>query len=616
MSLPRLTAAFVALASLAPSSDAQSGFIYTLRESGTVFVNGTQLEKAPGSYVSNDDSGNSVTTHRYQDMEIQGADRWLLRVDGRIQKNGIKAATLPFPPISSATLINLWWRLHLDDAGQFYAMRLDGLISANGVVLTQHPIDLTKPPEAEVFTDITSRTVDGQGTIVYSLREDGYVFSDEFPLRPGFRLDPEAGFAPQDNPPEGITFRTQWLHLVYDPTTDQLYAMRIDGTVMIMDPFDFDPAEIGDGEFIPNGVVEADLPSTLPNVTNFDTAYVDFELLSAEVPDPGAAPTWFALRQDGKLFSSSQAPPSPTGDWEEVVDLAGGQSGTSPYVGLAIQELEKEGLAWAGMRFNGKIHAGLEGDEILDVKGNDFLGVGLSTTPPDLTNFKPKPPTASIYRTKVVAGNEVTIPIILADIDTATDELIVTLFDEKRMPVTESENEEDPDIKHYAWDPKARTMTIFDTAEKGNYRFRIEVEDDSGKKPKKFNYPIKVIKPDDNPDKNKPPIATTIKKLTVFAEQTISFPILATDKDPEDTLTIEVIDLKGDDIFDEGPDGEAGAEFDPETGLVTWTPGFDMIGKHRAVFWVFDDGDPQRKRKLNVKLEVVAQLVFDEVEEG
>ncbi|RKY19952.1 MAG: hypothetical protein DRQ55_09200 [Planctomycetota bacterium] len=572
----------LALAALAVASEAQSStFIYTLRDNGGTFVNGTLLEKAPSLYVSGD--GGVHGEQQYIDLAVVGNDRYQLRVDGLVRKNGVKLHELGFS-IGSGPF---WFRMHVPEDGIAHLLRTDGMVVRNGQVMSTHAgfgfADLTTVPTG----------VEGEVPDVYALRVDGSIFR-QGSLFPGFRFDYDKN---PDFPEDDGSFLdgTQWLHLMYDAEGDLLLAMRADGVIFSADPAAFSPIgaeEPGDGGPLapPNGTLVAELPF------NNGVLYSDIALRSVPAVDPGGVPSdWFALRLDGRVFSSTQAPPGPDGDWEFVLNLPGDGVSNSEYTSIMpVQDdvfvMRRNGMTYSGQFFEE------QGKELFDVTSNGLVRMALSADPPDGSKFKNKPPKAVIYKTKVITDEAVVIPVLVADTDLPSAEIVLT-------PELDEEGNF-PKLPNATWDPEAREVTFLGSPEKGSFRFRVFADDGSGKKPRRFTYPVKVLPPDAKPDKNKPPVPSKITKMLAFIDQELKFPILATDKDVGDVLTIETIDLKGKDIFD--PD--YGAVFDDVTNTVTWTPTFAHLGKHRAKFLITDDGDPQRSRKLVVVIEVVSQL--------
>ena len=565
-------------------------FIYTMRDNGALLVNGTTLEKAPSLY----DPANQDAPHgeeRYQDLAVAGADRWLLRVDGRVQKNGTKLHELPFELFGNAPF---WFRMHVDALGTVYAVRTDGMTVCNGQVLATF--------EGVPFVDLTSVPAGTEGAQpdVFVLRVDGSIFRPDSPTSPGLKLEFDRD--PDHPEPDGADITTQWLHLVYDEVTQRLFAMRADGVVMSLDPADFAPVteSPGDGAAgLSNGLLQAVLPFNF----TANNIYTDFEMSPAEVVPPGAAQgsaseVWYALRTDGKVFSSTLPSPTPELEetWDWIVDLPGDGVSQSPYVDMSA--LAGEGEFWS-MQFNGSVYQATNTDELFDVKSGSLSRIAVSHESPDGVKFKNHLPTAAIYKTKLVAGQAADIPVLLADTDKATEDLVVTFrADKSKLP----EGVEPADL----YDDAIRTITFPGAPAKASFKFVIEVDDGSGKPPKRFSYPIKVLPADETVEKNKTPIGTSIKTLVAFTDQTLVFPLVVTDLDG-DALSVEPVDLKGDDIFDE----QFGAEFDAETNTVSWTPAFEHLGKHVAVFLITDDGDPSRSRKLKLKIVVASQLVFD-----
>ncbi|WP_373499619.1 leucine-rich repeat domain-containing protein [Desulfococcus sp.] len=78
----------------------------------------------------------------------------------------------------------------------------------------------------------------------------------------------------------------------------------------------------------------------------------------------------------------------------------------------------------------------------------------------------------------------------------------------------------------------------------------------------------------------KPRIMPAIGNRRVLEGETLQFSVHAEDPDDANHVTCTASDLP------------AGAEFDPETGLFSWTPEYGKAGLYRVMFRAVDDGDP------------------------
>lgn len=91
---------------------------------------------------------------------------------------------------------------------------------------------------------------------------------------------------------------------------------------------------------------------------------------------------------------------------------------------------------------------------------------------------------------------------------------------------------------------------------------------------------------------NRPPVMDTIADQAVDEGMSLVFSVTASDPDMSDILTLSVSDLP------------VGAEFNAESGLFTWTPGFEDAGNYRVMFIASDDGSPPLSDSRNVTITV------------
>jgi len=192
------------------------------------------------------------------------------------------------------------------------------------------------------------------------------------------------------------------------------------------------------------------------------------------------------------------------------------------------------------------------------------------------------------YVVAAVAGEEVTFPVLATDVDLDAADLVVT-EDPDRTKL--------PDDAVYDWDAGTRTFTWSAPGPKGGHTFAVIV-DDGVNKPRSERFKIKVSDPDAKPEKNKPPTFSRVKKVQALVNVELSLPVLATDRDG-DGLTLSA-DTDGEPFL------TGGATFDPGTGVFTWTPSFDDLGKHKVIFFA---SDGEKTRKLKVRIDVVSSLL-------
>ena len=190
-------------------------------------------------------------------------------------------------------------------------------------------------------------------------------------------------------------------------------------------------------------------------------------------------------------------------------------------------------------------------------------------------------PVAAIYNTRALQSAPLSVPILVSDVSTPTEELII--------------GAPDPLPPGASWDAATRTLTWSDPAPSGTYKFTLTASDGVAK-PVAFHYAIKVLPPDADPAKNTPPVPTRIKKLQALVGQPLSVPLLAIDRDG-DPLVISADTSK--------PPFTAGATFDALTNTLSWTPAAADVGKVIAHFTV---SDGQATVPLNVTIKVVVPV--------
>src|SRR2546422_157218 len=138
-------------------------FLYGLNLKGKLSINGTVLDALKTDF---DDDPLSNIEQRYGDLLISGSDRYALRRDGLVYKNGKKILSLPYNAIDRAEWLNLALL-----GSNVYLLREDGLLSSNSSSIA------VLPTVKDNFTFPFSRLIAG-GTDLYSLRVDGAIFKN------------------------------------------------------------------------------------------------------------------------------------------------------------------------------------------------------------------------------------------------------------------------------------------------------------------------------------------------------------------------------------------------------------------------------------------------------
>ncbi len=566
----------LALLLAAPPAAAQE-FIYGLNMQGKLTVNGTVLDSLPTAF--DPDTGLNKY-EKWFGLDVVGPNRYALRIDGRIQKNGKKL--YQFQAATDGLNVYVWRGFDATVDGvdpeinHVHALRQEGLLNTDGVDV------VTYPRESFFFTQLAVRDVLGEDT-VYVLRSDGTIFT-------GTSTSAVAKFtaAETGEPGDGSVAQTVWIDIAVDPLLGELLALRADGELWKEQFFDIDAFIAGSGGGTisdgvppapPSGQEVAELP--FPLVPGGEDFYANLEVALSE---------WRVLRADGALFTDDSV-------LEPFVDYAGtGNTGTDEnFYGLALSGTDIWALRDDGLVFKNDE----ESDPILNLTGADYTGLVLGSEPPDLTNFKNPPPKASPYTVKVLEGEAVSVPVIVSDIEKTSDDLVVQENPDVPLPPGATFVEVDDGMGHIT-----RTLEWDGTQPAGTYPCKLTVDDDDDPltKPEKFTTKIKVLAADIDPLKNKPPAPSKVKKVQALVGHEIVIPILAEDVDG-DAVTISVNTEK--------KPFTLGATFDDVTNTFSWTPTFDHIGNHSAKFKVTDG---TKTKTLTVKLKVKSSLIFEEPE--
>lgn len=554
MSRP-LLATTVAATLLATAPSAQDPFTYAINETGQTSVNGTKLDGLPSKFNPSQASGGKPE-QRFWDMFVDGADRYALRLDGRVFLNGDELYQLDD---ASGTA---WIALAVDGAGDVYALRTDGRVARNGEPLVDLPnetfaCDLTNGNDAEfVYVDLET-----DGTSTYALRSDGNVYRDTT-ISPIFSFDGKAGLV-DDCDDEGESPDTEWRVLAVDPADGTLFGLRTDGSVVSGDP--------DDGGAPLGGTIVAELP--FGDTISFDRYFRDIEF--------SGDGHWYALRADGDLYDVDNLV-------DELVDFAGAPVNDFDQTYMDLRARAGGGVL--ALRFDGRVYTDADADEpLLKLKGGRFRRLATSDVTPDLTHVDNERPYVAAYKVKHVQGDAVSIPLVVLDREQPVEDLVITV-DESKMPAWLEYDAATRTFRSTTEHPTIPTEIDGDST-KGGVKVKYEV-DDGGKKPAKGKLVIKVLEPDEKPDKNKKPTPAKIKKAVAFVGLPFELRMIASDRDGDDlTITVDEEDLP------------VGATFDG-VDTITWdAPTIDDLGKVKFTFFV-DDGSGKKPKKSKVVVKV------------
>ncbi len=546
--------------------------VYGLNETGTLSVNGTQLDKLPSSFKpdTNENSFQKWTQLAVVDnLATEVADRFAMRLDGLLYRNGAKLYTLPFVAFPSG--IPQWVGLSVANSS-VYALRQDGLLSTDGTDTVIYS------PGLYYFT--TCLAVEGN---VYSLRTDGSVFRNlqatapylKFTGPPGLNVI-QPGVSGESGKADGQGSETVWVGLAWNELSGQLWGLRRDGVLS---------TGILVGQILPpdEQIFQLPFPTNPLFVDQNDDRYRRMAFT--------ADGTFHVLRGNGQIYTDASL-------LTPLVDLPAG--GSDP-IDDTYLDIAAEGESFWSIRWDGNVYRDTDTSPLLSLTSNRYTSVELSLLPPDLTNFKNPKPLLETYTVTVVEGGAVSVPVYATDIELPPSELLVTLQDPLKKPLP-------PGLEFVAdgdMDPLTPPRIEWDVATpKGTYTVPMVVSD-SVNKPKTYNYKVKVILPDTNPLKNKPPVFTKVKNTQALVNSDYSLEMFAVDPDEGDTVTLSV------DLTKE-PFATLGAQFlaDPGTGTGTflWSPTFDNIGKQKVKFIATDSLDKQKTYSITVK--VVNSLIF------
>ncbi|MDG2149183.1 MAG: hypothetical protein P8N09_06645 [Planctomycetota bacterium] len=443
--------------------------VYAMTQKGRVYVNSTLFEILPGKFNLH----NVFSPHgpeRWTDLAVSGSDRFELRLDGRIEKNGALFRQLPFFVADFS-----WSNLELD-GDAVHALRTDGLLALDSGVTIQY--------DREIYQFYDTAVLDGR---VYVLRGDGTVFVDD-------QTDPAVKFTGKKNKLDteegkGAFGASIWQRLVTDPALGVLVALRGDGQLQSWGP----------GQPSPFVLESLPFPKKSEKVRP-GHRYIDLEIASSGQR--------YVLRRDGKVYNTTVTD-------VELVDYPGKTKTArrgEGYVDLALLEGEFMAIRW-----DGRFYRGLSTDLVVDLEGKRYVRLGTSTSAPDMTNFANSDPVAAVYSAKAVEGLPLSIPLVINDVDRAADELIV-VADLSGLPLDAT------------YDEGTRTVNWANPGPKGKYSFQISVDDGFGSSPSFFTYKIDV-KPAETGGKVRAPWVSSISPIQVLVGRPYVLPILAVTRD-------------------------------------------------------------------------------------
>ena len=475
-------------------------------------------------------NGNKINTlsggQAWRDLAIVNGDQFALRGDGLVVSNGVKLWSLS----SNSTSLWLWTQLQID-SGSFYQLRQDGKLAVDKDVVG------TLPQGSFYFTSLQVIN-----SATYSLRSDGNVYKNTGST-PLFTFRAGGG--------DGQTTDKLWVTLKRGPIGQSLYALRTDGKLWA-------------GQLL-SGTVEGKLVDQFPFPSSSYTTgdlYTDFEF-------DDVTGDWIVLEANGKVYRQPNA-------LTETNNFPGGGNGT----GLFYIDLAVFGGQFFVLRSDGRTYNQSSTNLLVKLPGADYGRIQMSAVAPNLGGQKNIPPAVVLYTIPVNTDTPVKIPVIATDVETPTNDLIVTTVDIPPGAV---------------WNADTQLLTWTTPADKGNYVFSYIVDDGKGSA-KTYKSKIQVKLPDIDPAKNKPPYLPKINKAgaLVGQEYRVYIPLNDPDGDPV-TATVDTNSYPF----------NVGAQYDSMTSEFIWTPTNADLGKKTIVF-ILSDGTTTKK--LNLKIEVKSPI--------
>jgi len=516
--------AIVALFGGAAAASAQDTFVYAFNSQGEVSANGYPLDDLPSSNSSTKDEF-------WRDLFVQGPNRWLIRGDGKIVENGGDVINLPGD--------SGWRGIVLDDMGVQFAMSRSGKVTKVENATSQELVNY--PGENFDFTDIVT---DGQA--VYVLKSNGSVYRvpEDGPLLK-FNDSGEDGNAPTK----------VWITLQIHPIDGTLWALRQDGKIRSA------VIPVSPGDPLDEGTQQADLPYNSGADFIGDELYYDFTFATDG--------TWFALRADGKLYSSAdQVTP--------IINFPGAPNDGESQTYRSVLTRAGDTIV---LRDDGGIYQSTSTDEILDLKKSSYQKLVLGNVFPNLDNVDNEPPVGTSSTITAPEGTDITLQVVAVDRDLPSDDLVVEPVADVPLPAGAT------------WDMLTRSIVWPNAGPVGTYKIKVTVSDGIDK-PVNTTQTIKIKALDVNETKNAKPVLVKISKATALVAVPYDLPIQAFDVDG----TVPVISL------DTSKPPPAGATFDAMAGLLLWdAPTLMELGTVSFKF-IATDGTAEVKKTIKVKV--------------
>jgi hypothetical protein len=508
------------------------GYLYALNSPGTMSVNASTLNTYPSYFNPNNPSASNVQAWR--DINIIAGNQYAIRGDGLVYLNGSKLWQLPYNNNGW-----IWVRTQYSN-GTLYSLRTNGGLAISNTVVK------TLPKGNYYFNDIQVA-----GTTTYCLRSDGSIYQNTG-TTPIFVFHAGDGISGK---PDGKATDTLWITLRLAPSGRFIYALRTDG---ILYRGDLRNPSSG-GQYV------TQLPF-VPSSTEFQNSDIYYDLEFDELTG-----IWAALRLNGQVYLESDTT-------QPADDFPGdGDSNDTEYFTFKFYN----GRYYA-LRADGSVYAQSSTNTFVKLPGSYYGAMQFSPFPPNLEGQSDFPPTAVQYTISSNTNVPLRLPVIAADAETRTENLVIT---PTAIPAGS------------VWNDATRELIWDSPSQKGNYTFSYDVTDEQGNKTSGKSK-IQVKYPDLNPSKNKPPFVPKIKNGVAMAglEYRLYIPFSDPDNDPV-TVSVDATSYPF----------NAGATYDAGTSEFVWTPTNWDLGKHTLSFTL---SDGVKTQTLKVKLEVDSPLLI------
>lgn len=211
------------------------------------------------------------------------------------------------------------------------------------------------------------------------------------------------------------------------------------------------------------------------------------------------------------------------------------------------------------------------GEYTVQVSVKDPAGFSDQKTFTIRVNNVNRDPKIEVLSEKVVKENEtVTIPIQVSDPDQEDANLLKVSV--KNLPSGAIFNESGHLIQ---WTP------AFDQA--GTYQIQVEVTDGKSVVSREITINVENV--------NRPPRIDGEFSRTIRVNESLQMQFTAQDPDPDDKIVFSISDLP------------SGAQFDGETGILTWTPSENQVGTYKLKVTAMDQSGAESSMEITIEVQ-------------